>query len=78
MGIPADQIIDQPVSLISIPATVLDIVRIDPPKEFTGKSLSELWNTQAVPTGWDDPLAEIAQHDWIAEKSPVFFGWISL
>lgn len=75
-GIPANQKIDQPVSLISIPATILDIVGIEPPKEFTGKPLSDLWNTQAVPSGWDDPLAEIAQHDWDPEKSPVFFGWI--
>jgi arylsulfatase A-like enzyme len=74
--VPSKTRISQPVSIISIPATILELIGH---KEFAsnyGRSLTELWNDKTASASWPDPLAEMAQQDWKPKRSPVYAGWI--
>jgi arylsulfatase A-like enzyme len=74
--VPAGVRIDQPVSIISVPATILDIVGDSKSASKYGRSLVELLKNPGTAATWPEPLAELAQQDWKPDRSPVHKGWI--
>ena len=63
-SIPAGKKIDTPVSLTSLPATLLDEVGEKPHPDFPQPSLVQLWNRASPEGDWPDPLSELAQLPW--------------
>jgi arylsulfatase A-like enzyme len=61
--IPAGKRIDTPVSLTSLPATLLEGAGGTRDPDFPGTSLARLWSP-APPTSWPAPISELAQLDW--------------
>ena len=56
------------VSNVSIPATLLDLLGYPDQTEFPGPSLSELWINPDVAAQWPDPIAEMAESNWVNPK----------
>jgi arylsulfatase A-like enzyme len=73
--IPSGIKIYQPISTISLPATILDILEANNRHEIQGPSLVKLWNTTAI-TEWPDPLSELERQPWTSENYPVQKGWL--
>ena len=63
-----------PVSLASLPATVLGLVTggIDP--RFSEWSLSRLWQEPAIAAQWPHPVAELRQKPYFSASVPVHYG----
>jgi arylsulfatase A-like enzyme len=73
---PAGLSIQQPVSIISIPSTVIQLASGDQAKPFSAPSLSEFWSATGQVSEWPDPLLELAMQDWKPAHAPVTKGWI--
>lgn len=74
--VPSGLIIQQPVSIISIPSTVIQLVSEKDAEPFSAPSLSELWSASGKILDWPDPLLELAMQDWKPARAPVTKGWI--
>lgn len=57
--------IAQPVSITSLPATLLDLAGIHNQETFPVTSLSAFWQGNADQMDWPDPLSEIAHLPWL-------------
>lgn len=71
--IPTGKTIDTPVTLTSLPSTILSLTasKDDP---FPGPSLAVLMSSDEVPADWPDPISELAQMVGAAEKNPSSHG----
>lgn len=74
--VPAGLSIQQPVSIISIPSTVIQLATENQAEPFSAPSLSELWTAAGQVSDWPDPLIELAMQDWKPARAPVTKGWI--
>jgi len=71
--IPAGQLVDTPVSLTSLPSTILSLV--DSQKDpFPEPSLSQLIFSDTDPVDWPTPISEVAQFSGAAEENPTTHG----
>ncbi|MCK6540373.1 MAG: sulfatase-like hydrolase/transferase, partial [Anaerolineales bacterium] len=71
--IPAGKTIDAPVSLTSLPSTILSLVNAkDNP--FPGPSLATLMFSDEIPADWPDPISELAKMEGAAEVNPSTHG----
>lgn len=70
--VPAGRTVDAPVTLTSLPSTVLSLVdAADDP--FPGPSLAVLFSGE-TPADWPDPISELAQMNGAAEINPSTHG----
>lgn len=65
--IPAGVRIDQSVTNAAIPATVMALLGAKA-IEFPGRSLSEFWRDPQSVGIWEDPLSELAENHFLAER----------
>src|SRR6185437_14333184 len=63
-SIPAGKRIGTPVSLTSLPATLLEEAGVHPHPDFPGSSLARLWSDGEDDSSPPDPISELAQLDW--------------
>jgi arylsulfatase A-like enzyme len=52
--------VETPVSLTSLPATILSLISAGGPRPFPGLSMAPLWNEASPPADWPYPWAELA------------------
>ena len=70
--------IEQPVSLVSLPATLLELVGEKDARGFPAPSLSRLWNASGAAPTWPFPISELAQMHYPGlEKLPNYTGSLS-
>lgn len=71
--LPAGKTIETPVSLTSLPSTILSLVNAkeDP---FPGPSLAVLISGDDAPADWPDPISELAQMEGATEINPSTHG----
>jgi arylsulfatase A-like enzyme len=74
--VPAGTHITQPVSIASLPATVLDLLGEADTQTFPIPSLARLWTQPATQSNWPDPISEMAQNLYIPSNYPAHSGWI--
>jgi arylsulfatase A-like enzyme len=72
--IPSGKRISLPVSLASLPATLMELVDIDHNRQFPGPSLVALWEKNGSESGWAYPLSEAQQMWWVPPQQPTFKG----
>lgn len=72
-GLPANTVIDTPVSTTGLPSTILSLVGA-PDDPFPGPSLAPLIFSENAPENWPDPIAEVAQFSGAAEQNPSTHG----
>ncbi len=70
---PPGKVIDTPVSLSALPATLTSLVHAGE-NPFPGPSLTDLMENEAEPADWPDPLSEVAQFSGAAERNPTTHG----
>lgn len=71
--VPSGKTVDTPVSLTSLPSTILSLVNAkDDP--FPNPSLAALMFNEEVPADWSDPISELAQMVGAAEINPSTHG----
>ncbi len=64
-----------PVSIASLPSTILDLLGDAGQTAFPGPSLASLWKEAAPPAAWPYPLAELAQFRFgRVRKNPAYSG----
>jgi arylsulfatase A-like enzyme len=73
--VPAGQSIATPVSLTSLPPTILTLIGADP-QPFPAPPLTLLLHAETAPADWPDPIAELAQMEGAAEINPSTHGAI--
>jgi len=54
--LPEDTRIDPPVSLLDVPATIFDLIGIDPARHVAGLSLARFWNHDGDSTAASEPI----------------------
>jgi arylsulfatase A-like enzyme len=69
--VPAGLRVDRPVSITSLPASLLDLAGMDPGL-FPNPSLVKLWENPTIE--WPDPVAELAQIPWSPTQNPSAHG----
>ncbi|MBI3661468.1 MAG: sulfatase [Acidobacteria bacterium] len=75
--VPAGMRIAVPVSNGGLPATLVEILGMEPAATFAGRSLVTLWKNPGTYPDWPDPLAEIAQLPFPSmKKFPIYQGGI--
>ncbi len=72
-GVPAAKVIDTPVTLTALPATILALIDSND-NPFPGPSLSLLMSEETVSADWPDPISELAQMVGAAEINPSTHG----
>jgi arylsulfatase A-like enzyme len=68
--IPASVRIPTPVSLLDIPATILDLVAPDEKNALPGQSLASLWKSSQPVSSWPEPISELARLHWFDTTAP--------
>jgi arylsulfatase A-like enzyme len=68
--------ISRPVTAVSLPATVMDLIGARPDGVFPVPSLARLWQHPNDDPGWQDPLSELAQNLYIPHSYPASKGWM--
>jgi arylsulfatase A-like enzyme len=68
--IPASVRIPTPVSLLDIPATILDLVAPDEKNALPGQSLASLWKSSQPVSSWPEPISELARLHWFDKTAP--------
>jgi arylsulfatase A-like enzyme len=72
---PAGVHVAVPVSIASLPATLMEMIGAGEQKNFPGPSLTPLWKNPAGEQEWPIPLAELAQFHYEAIKNqPTYYG----
>jgi arylsulfatase A-like enzyme len=74
--IPAGVRIDRPVTLASLPATVLDLAGAGNQRQFPTASLAELWTHPQGANNWADPVSEMERYLYAPKNYPVYSGWL--
>lgn len=74
--IPAGVRIDRPVTLASLPATVLDLAGAGDQRQFPTSSLAELWTHPERANNWPDPISEMERYLYTPKSYPVHTGWL--
>ncbi len=74
--VPAGLSIQQPVSIVSVPSTIMQLTSENQAESFSAPSLAKLWSVAGQVSDWPDPLLEIAKQDWKPARAPVTKGWI--
>ena len=69
---PPGKKVSEPVSLVALPATVLDLLGEHAQRQFPGPSLTQLW-TNGSPSAVAPPISELAQLRW-NPRSPEYYG----
>ncbi|MGH7766716.1 MAG: sulfatase, partial [Candidatus Binatia bacterium] len=72
--VPPEARVKQPVTNAAVPATVMDLIGVNGPNPFPGRSLAQLWKNPAGAADWPYPLAEIKHEPWSLEAYPVTHG----
>lgn len=72
-GVPADTLVDTPVSLTSLPSTILSLVQSQH-NPFPQPSLTQLMRADSPPAEWPTPISEVAQFSGAAEENPTTHG----
>ena len=72
-NIPAGEVINTPVSLTALPATILSLVNSSN-EIFPGPSLALIMTDANAGANWPDPISEVAQMDGAAEQNPSTHG----
>jgi arylsulfatase A-like enzyme len=75
--VPAGVRIEKPVSAISIPATVMNIVGVRGSKLFSGDGLDQFWDGSPPPAG-PDPISELARTDTIVPADRAVEGKVPI
>ena len=73
--IPANVRVDRPVTAVSLPATIVDLLGV-PDARFPVPSLARLWTRPDQNPGWRDPISELAQNLYIPKSYPASKGWM--
>lgn len=77
-GLPRGLRIERPVSLISLPATLLEIAGQNAPGGFPAPSLAQLWKAGGDGQVWPFPVADLAQMNFPGlENNPNYSGALS-
>ncbi len=71
--VPAGRSIETPVSLTSLPSTILALIGATP-QPFPAQPLTLLLNAETPPADWRDPIAELAKMEGAAEINPSTHG----
>ncbi|MEP0806060.1 MAG: sulfatase-like hydrolase/transferase [Chloroflexota bacterium] len=71
--VPAGKVIETPVSLTSLPPTILTLIGKDP-QPFPAQPLTLLINDAIAPADWRDPISELAHMPGAAEVNPSTHG----
>ena len=71
--LPTAMTIDTPVSLTTLPSTILSLVNSEE-NPFPAPSLTVLMSGDEVPADWPDPIAELAKMDGAAQVNPSTHG----
>jgi arylsulfatase A-like enzyme len=74
--IPAAVRIDRPVTLASLPATVLDLAGAGDQRQFPTSSLAELWTHPEGASNWPAPISEMERYPYTPKNYPVYSGWL--
>ena len=74
--LPAGARVERPVSIASVPATVMDLVGAADSGTFRVPSLAELWGTRAHEQNWPFPLTELAHIPFESPHHPCKYGEI--
>jgi len=74
--IPSGVRIDHPVTVASLPATLLELAGTRDQKQFVTSSLAELWRHPEVANNWPNPLAEMEKHIYSPDTHPAHSGWL--
>lgn len=77
LGLPAGQVVTEPVSLRDVPRTLLGLIGDSRADRFPGVSLSRCWNPDEARSRIPAPvLTEVEHMPWMprSERSPVAFG----
>ena len=70
--------LERPVSLVSLPATLLEIAGQKEPSGFPAPSLAQLWRAGEEVSAWPFPISELAQMAYPGlEKMPNYSGSLS-
>ncbi len=72
--LPEGKRVEQPASIVAIPATLLDLVGAKDGATFRGPSLALLWTETGAAKDWPDPLMEMGQLPWVPDRQPAFYG----
>jgi arylsulfatase A-like enzyme len=74
-AVPRGLRIERPVSLVSLPATLLQIAGENGTGGFPAPSLAQLWNARGEVPAWPLPISELAQMEYPGlEKNPNYSG----
>ena len=76
--IPAAVRAGQPISIIAIPAMILDLIGDKNQRTFPALPTSALWTKASANEEWPDPLSELAQTDIIVPQDRVVEGKIPI
>jgi arylsulfatase A-like enzyme len=75
--VPAGRRVDVPVSNVSLPATLVELLGLDADGLFPVPSLAPLLDSDDPGAEWPDPVVEIYRHPWEPYRGrPVFTGWM--
>jgi arylsulfatase A-like enzyme len=74
--VPSGVYVAQPVSIVSLADTLMDLIGMNGSSPFSGRSLAEFWEAPQPPEAWPHPMAEINRQTWVPERAPVFHGRI--
>ena len=74
--LPAGVRIERPISLASVPATLMSLVGASETDTFPGPSLAEIWNGTTRQEDWPYPLAELAHIPFESPQNPCRYGEI--
>jgi arylsulfatase A-like enzyme len=66
--LPAGERIQRPVSIVNLPATLLDLIGDDDLAPFSTDSLARLWEEPDTATDWPNPLAEASLIPWVPQQ----------
>jgi arylsulfatase A-like enzyme len=72
--VPASVRVSTPVSLIDLPATILDLAGSEDEQALPGHSLAALWHTDQPISTWPAPFSEVAKLHWFSEEAPNYNG----
>ena len=71
--IPSGVRVERPVSLESLPSTLLDLAGIKGQRQFDQASLADLWRNPGVQNSWPYPVSELA-HMGESPRFPSYYG----
>jgi len=74
--VPAGEHITEPVSLASLPATIMELIGAAHQNIFPVRSFAQLWRDHSLAADWPSPLSEVGQSRYLPKHYPAHGGWI--